>query len=344
MDKKFVKYSRQLLFWPEGNTSQEKLSKKIVTIIGMGALGTALANHLVRAGVGRIRIVDRDFVEESNLQRQMLFDEHDALHHLPKVVAAKEKLALINSSVDITYYIEDVNASNIEEIVKGSDLILDGTDNMTTRFLINDISHKLGIPWIYGGVVHSRGMTTTIIPYKTPCFRCLFPDAEIGHGDTCDTVGVLSTIVHIIASYQATEAFKLLIEDTHSVRQEMLQIDVWKNDFDEFPFQHSLNKTCPCCQQKNFTFLENAKYTSLVTSLCGRNSIQITPESFQNNINFDDFHTKWTRVGNVVRTPYLLRLTYDEYTLSLFKNGRLLIQGTNDQTIAKRLYTSLVGE
>lgn len=339
-----MKYSRQLLFWPDGTHSQEKLSKKTVTVIGMGALGTALANHLVRAGVGKLRIVDRDFVEESNLQRQMLFDEQDALNHLPKVIAAKQKLSLINSDVDIRGFIEEINAYNIEEIVRGSDLILDGTDNMATRFLINDISHKLEIPWIYGGVVHSRGMTTTIIPNKTPCFRCLFPETEPSQGDTCDTIGVLSTIVQVIASYQATEAFKLLIDDHSSIRQEMLQIDVWKNDFDEFPFQASLNKTCPCCQEKNYTFLDNNQSTKIVTSLCGRNSIQITPAQNQSNVNFDEYYSKWKNVGKVVRTPYLLRLSYNEYQLSLFKNGRLLIQGTNDQVIAKRLYSTLVGE
>lgn len=342
MNKYKNKYSRQLLFWPEGELSQEKLSNKIVTIVGVGALGTALANHLVRAGVGEIRLVDRDFVEESNLQRQMLFDEKDASDHLPKVIAAKKKLVSINSSVTIKSFIEDINCNNIEEIVIGSHLILDGTDNMMTRFLINDISQKLKIPWIYGGAVHSRGMTTTIIPNKTPCFRCLFPDFEIGHGETCDTVGVLSTVVHIIAAYQATEALKLLIEQEHSVREEMIQLDVWKNDFDLFPFQFSLNEQCPCCQKGDFEFL-NKQSNDFVSSLCGRETIQITP-SKQKLIDFDDVIKKWENIGELKQTPYLLRLTYEHYKLSLFKNGRLLIQGTNDKEVAKRLYTTLVGQ
>lgn len=343
MDKINSKYSRQILFWPDGKTSQEKLSSKSVTIIGMGALGTALSNHLVRAGVGELKIVDRDFVEESNLQRQMLFDENDALEHKPKVVAAMEKLSLINSNVKIDPYIEDIHANNIEKIVKGSDLILDGTDNMQTRFLINDVSIKLGIPWIYGGVVHSRGMTTTIIPNQTPCFRCMFPNLETGHGETCDTVGVLSTVVHVIAAYQATEAFKLLIEDNSFLREDMVQLDVWKNDFDLFPFHLSINEACPCCKNRNFEFLSKNSRGHLISSLCGRNSIQITPED-ERVINFNDLFAKWSKLGDVKKTPYLLRLTYGDYQLSLFSNGRLLVQGTTDQTIAKRLYSTLVGD
>lgn len=344
MDNLFQKYSRQLLFWPEKEISQERLSKKTVTIIGMGALGTALANHLVRAGVGKLIIVDRDFVEESNLQRQMLFDEEDANNHIPKVIAAKNKLALINSSVIIDHYIADVNFNNIEDFVKDSHVILDGTDNMATRFLINDISMKFGIPWIYGGVVHSRGMTTTIIPNKTPCFRCLFPNAQTSNGETCDTVGVLSTVVHVIASYQATEALKILIEDPTSVREEMIQIDVWKNDYDEFPFQYSLNKNCPCCQKRQFDFLHNESASHLISSLCGRDAIQITPADKNLHLNLEDYYKKWKELGEAIKTPYLLRLQFEEYQLSLFNNGRLLIQGTTDPIIAKRLYTALVGE
>lgn len=343
MDKINNKYSRQLLFWPEGRESQNKLGKKTVTIIGMGALGTALSNHLVRAGIGELRIVDRDFVEESNLQRQMLFDEIDARDHVPKVVAAKQKLAMINSSVKINSFIEDVNFTNIENLVAGSDLILDGTDNMMTRFLINDVSIKLAIPWIYGGVVHSRGMTTSVIPNKTPCFLCLFPTFESGHGETCDTVGVLSTVVHIIAAYQATEALKLLIEDETFLREEMIQLDVWKNDFDLFPFQHSLNEACPCCQKRQFKFLSNERSGPLVSSLCGRNAIQVTPVPAK-TVDFSDFYHKWSKIGEVTQTPYLLKLRYQEYQVSLFNNGRLLVQGTNDLTIAKRLYSTLIGE
>lgn len=343
MDKFKNKYSRQLLFWPEGVSSQEKLNSKIVTIIGIGALGTALANHLVRAGVGEVRLIDRDFVEESNLQRQMLFDEQDALHQVPKAIAAARKLAAINSEVKIIPFVEDVNITNIEAIIEGSHLILDGTDNMMTRFLINDVSVKHNIPWIYGGVVHSRGMTTTIIPNKTPCFRCLFPNSASTQGETCDTVGVLSTVVHIIASYQATESLKVLIEDYSSLREEMLQLDVWDNDIDLFPFQNSLNENCPCCQDKNFEFLLNNHSQKLITSLCGRNTVQINPNIPQ-SICLEDYYSKWEKIGTVKLTPYLLRLDYEDYQLSLFQSGRLLIQGTTDALVAKRLYSTLVGE
>lgn len=343
MDKINNKYSRQILFWPDGEISQAKLQQKIVTIIGIGALGTTMANHLVRSGVGEVRLIDRDFVEESNLQRQMLFDEADARKQIPKAIAAAEKLTTINSKVKITAYIENVDARNIEALVEGSDLILDGTDNMMTRFLINDVSIKHNIPWIYGGVVHSRGMTTTIIPNTTPCFRCIFPNLESGHGETCDTVGVLSTAVHIVASYQATEALKLLIEDKSSIREEMIQLDVWKNDFDLFPFQLSLNETCVCCQKREFQFLTDQLAGQIVSTLCGRNAIQIIPASSK-TIDFSNFYQTWSRIGEVIQTPYLLKLSYEKYQLSLFSNGRMLVQGTNDKTVAKRLYTTLVGE
>lgn len=343
MDKINNKYSRQVLFWPDGEISQAKLEQKIVTIIGIGALGTTIANHLVRSGVGEVRLIDRDFVEESNLQRQMLFDEADARKHVPKAIAAAEKLTTINSNVKVTAYIENVDASNIEALVEGSDLILDGTDNMMTRFLINDVSIKHNIPWIYGGVVQSRGMTTTIIPNTTPCFRCIFPNFESADGETCDTVGVLSTAVHIVASYQATEALKLLIEDNYSLREEMIQLDVWKNDFDLFPFQLSLNEACTCCQKRDFQFLTNTLAGQLVSSLCGRNSIQVIPASSK-TLDLSVFYHNWSKIGEVIQTPYLLKLVYEEYQLSLFSNGRMLVQGTNDKIVAKRLYTTLVGE
>ncbi|WNF37905.1 ThiF family adenylyltransferase [Bacillaceae bacterium IKA-2] len=343
MDKINNKYSRQILFWPDGEISQAKLEQKVVTIIGIGALGTTMANHLVRSGVGEVRLIDRDFVEESNLQRQMLFDEADARNQTPKAIAAAEKLATINSKVKVIALIENVDPSNIETLIKGSDLILDGTDNMMTRFLINDVSIKHSIPWIYGGVVKSRGMTTTIIPNKTPCFRCLFPELESGHGETCDTVGVLSTAVYIVASYQATEALKILIEDKSSIREEMIQLDVWKNDFDLFPFQLSLNETCICCQKREFQFLTNELTGQLVSSLCGRNAIQIIPSSSK-TIDLSYFYHNWSKLGKVIQNPYLLRLTYEEYQLSLFSNGRMLVQGTNDKTVAMRIYTTLVGE
>ncbi|MCD8510290.1 MAG: ThiF family adenylyltransferase [Bacillus sp. (in: Bacteria)] len=338
------KYSRQILFWPDGQESQKRLQSKTVTIIGVGALGTALANHLVRAGVGEVRLADRDYVEESNLQRQMLFDEMDVKNKTPKAIAAKEKLSLINSEVNIQAIIDDVNNLNIESIVNGSHLILDGTDNMETRYLINDVSIKQNIPWIYAGVVHSRAMTATIIPGLTPCFNCLFPKSQAGHGETCDTVGVLSTAVQIVASYQATEAFKLLIEENKYLREEMLQLDVWKNDVENFPFQYSLNQDCPSCQQKQYPYLNDYYSTNLHSSLCGRNAIQINPQEKENNpIDLDSLKERWSRLGTVERNSFLLRLHYNDYEITLFTNGRAIIKGTTNVETARKIYSMLVG-
>ncbi|WP_088032738.1 ThiF family adenylyltransferase [Evansella clarkii] len=336
------KYSRQVLFWPQGEKNQHNLQEKTVSIIGAGALGTVLANHLVRAGTGEVRLIDRDFVEESNLQRQMLFDEQDVRDKLPKAIAAADKLTRINSEVAVVPFIDDANASNIEELTAGSHIILDGTDNMETRYLINDVSVKNNIPWIYAGVVHSRAMTTTVIPGETPCFRCLFPVFEAGHGETCDTVGVLSTAVHIIASYQATEALKLLAEESDYVRSEMIQLDVWKNDYSTFPFQYSQNPDCPCCQKKTFEYLNQKISDKLISSLCGRNAVQITP-NYTSVADLSAFEKKWSRLGKVQRTPYLLRLNYNDKEISLFKTGRVLINGTDDADTAKRLYSILIG-
>lgn len=338
------KYSRQVLFWPNGKEDQKRLQNKTVTIIGVGALGTALANHLVRAGVGEVRLADRDYVEESNLQRQILFDENDVKNKTPKAIAAKEKLSLINSEVTIKAIIDDVNSTNIESIVSGSHLLLDGTDNMETRYLINDVSIKLNIPWIYAGVVHSRAMTVSILPGDTPCFNCLFPKAQAGHGETCDTVGVLSTAVQIVASYQATEALKLLIEDSTYLREEMIQLDVWKNDYETFPFQYSLNPDCPSCQMKQFPYLNHPSMSTFHSTLCGRNAIQITPQSTDAKlINLKTIKDNWSKIGKIESNSFLLRFYYEDYEITLFTNGRAIIKGTTNVDTARKLYSMLIG-
>jgi molybdopterin/thiamine biosynthesis adenylyltransferase len=336
------RYSRQLLFWPEEKNSQSKLQSKAVTLIGVGALGTVIANHLVRAGIGELRLVDRDFVEESNLQRQMLFDERDAKEKTPKAIAASQKLKKINSEVRIIPHVEDVHPATIEDLIEGSDLIMDATDNMETRFLINDVSVKYRIPWIYGGAVRSRGMTMTIIPGKTPCFRCLFHGSYEQHGETCDTVGVIAPVVHIVASYQTSEALKLLIEQSSALQKDFIQLDVWYNDFDVMPLSNSINENCPCCQKKNFEYLDHQSSEAFVSQLCGRDSIQISPPKKQ-NIDFITWEKRWAPLGNVERTPFLLRLIYDSYRLTLFQDGRFLVQGTDSINEAKQLYAKFIG-
>lgn len=325
-----------------GDFNIEILRNKKVSLIGVGALGTVIANQLVRIGVGEIRLIDRDFVEESNLQRQMLFDEQDAKERLPKAIAAVQKLEQINSKVTLTPFITDVHAGTIESLVQGVDIILDGTDNMETRFLINDVSVKYNIPWVYGGAIHSRGVSTTIIPMKTPCFRCLFHQAQSQHGQTCDTVGVLGPVVHIIASLQVAEALKFLKNDFSLIRKDMIQVDIWNHDIDFLPIENNINPNCPCCQQKIFEYLHRQVEDNLLSQLCGRDSIQITPSSKQ-KVNLAIWEKKWSSLGHTERNPFLLRLHYQSYRLTLFTDGRLLIQGTDDPKIARRIYAQLMG-
>lgn len=325
-----------------GDFNIEIIRNKKVALIGVGALGTVIANQLVRIGVGEIRLIDRDFVEESNLQRQMLFDEQDAKERLPKAIAAVQKLEQINSKVTLTPFITDVHAGTIESLVQGVDIILDGTDNMETRFLINDVSVKYNIPWVYGGAIHSRGVSTTIIPMKTPCFRCLFHQVQSQHGQTCDTVGVLGPVVHIIASLQVAEALKLLKNDFSLIRKDMIQVDIWNHDIDFLPIENNINPNCPCCQQKIFEYLHRQVQDNLLSQLCGRDSIQITPSS-KRKVNLAIWEEKWSSLGHTERNPFLLRLHYQSYRLTLFTDGRLLIQGTDDPKIARRIYAQLMG-
>lgn len=250
------RYSRQILFRPIGIDGQMRLLGKKVVVIGMGALGSVIASHLVRSGVGYVRIIDWDIVELSNLQRQSLYDEDDAADHLPKVIAAERKLIKINSTIIVEPIISDLTPDNAEELLSGFDVIMDGTDNFPTRYLINDVSIKLGIPWIYGGVVSSRGAFTVIIPGKTPCFRCLFPDPQGGTEETSNTVGVLSPITHIIGSFQAAEALKLLTDSENSPYLE--QIDVWHHSSLQMDISNGRNPDCPACGHHHYEFLDRS--------------------------------------------------------------------------------------
>ena len=260
------RYSRQILFKEIGEAGQLKLLKSRVAIVGVGALGTVIANHLVRSGVGYVRLIDRDLVELSNLQRQTLFDEEDAKLNLPKAVAAKTRLNKINSTVTVEAVITDINLDNAEELLDGFDVIVDGTDNFNTRFLINDVSIKYGIPWVHGGAVSSRGMFTVIKPGKTPCYRCLFPHVPTATGETCDTVGVLSPLTDIIGSFQAMETMKLLVGAKTTPNLE--QIDIWDLTSMQMDISNGRNPACPCCVKGQFDFLDRTSehqvaYTTL---------------------------------------------------------------------------------
>ena len=335
------RYSRQILFSPIGESGQARLARSRVAIVGLGALGTALANHMVRSGVGTVRLLDRDFVEESNLQRQMLYDEKDAREGLPKAVAAEHKLRAINSSVRLEAHVTDVTWQNAEELLTGVDLILDGTVNFDIRYLINDVSIKHRIPWIYGGVVGSRGMTFTVRPGATPCLRCIFPDApDPGSAETCDTAGVIGPIVHMITAHQAAEALKLLVGDAESLDRRLHHYELW-------PFHHAAlqvkeNPRCVTCAQHRYDFLDPENKEPRAVSLCGRKTIQISPAK-PVRLNLERLARKLSPVGKVESTPFLLRFSVDEHRLVIFPDGRILVQGTEDPGVARSLVSKYVG-
>jgi molybdopterin-synthase adenylyltransferase len=334
-----TRYSRQILFAPIGSEGQEKLSRARVVIVGCGALGTAQANALVRAGVGRLRIVDRDYVEESNLQRQLLFDEADAAENLPKAVAAERHLCLLNSEVAVEGVVADVDARSIEAHVAGFDLILDGTDNFETRFLINDAALKLGIPWIYGAVVGSYAATLTVLPGRTPCLACVFPQRPQGLQETCDTVGVISPAVVWAAAVQVTEALKILTGQERDLHGTLFACDIWKNRLQQV--KPRLNPECRACQKREFTYLEGDGL-SRITLLCGRNSVQIRQPD-NRALDLEALRARLERQGPVRANPFLLRFTLDPYELTVFADGRAIVKGTDDPAVARRIYAQYVG-
>lgn len=338
------RYSRQVLFAPIGEVGQKKLMDSRVAIVGMGALGTVLANHMVRAGVGYVRIIDRDFVEESNLQRQMLYEESDAAESRPKAVAAAERLSRVNSLVRIEPHVADLNPANAEELLSDVDLVLDGSDNFSVRFLINDVCVKLGTPWIYGGAVSSRGVSMTVLPGVTPCLRCMFSQPpEQGAAETCDTSGVIGPIIHVVASYQAAEALKLLTGRTEHVNKSMLHFDLWHNFQGSVDVSGGKSEDCPCCGRRRFEYLSAELEGETIQSLCGRNSVQIVPLR-PRKLNLDEWEAALAKLGRTVRNPFLLKFHPNpELTLVLFPDGRAMIQGTSDITAAKSIYSRFVG-
>lgn len=326
------RYSRQVLLSVIGEEGQKKLETAKVTIIGCGALGSGIAEHLTRAGVGDLIIIDRDFVELDNLQRQHLFTESDVGE--PKAVTAEEKLKSINSEIRIRGIIEDINQANGEKFVKGRDIILDGTDNLNVRYLINDACIKNSVPWIYGACVSVQGMTMNILP-KGPCFRCLLPQIPApGTLPTCDTVGIINTLPSVISSIQSTEALKILVGEL--VDSHLLVVDVWEKDFRTV--EVSQRKDCPCCVNHCYEFLETPK---MVTVLCGRDAVQVNPIKSE-IISLKDLAKKLKPVGKVKETEYILFFTVGQYTLSIFPDGRTIIKGTNDEKVARSLYTRYV--
>lgn len=335
------RYSRQMLFLPIGKTGQEKLLNSRVLLVGCGALGASHAEMLARAGVGKLRIVDRDFVEFTNLQRQTLFKESDAAERLPKAVAAKTRIAEINSEIEVEAVVADINNSNVESLIDGCDLVLDGTDNFQVRYLINDACVKHKKTWIYGAAVSSYGTTMTIVPFKTPCLRCIFeemPDA--GSSPTCDTAGVIMPIIASISSIQVSEAFKLLVGDTSSLHGSLIQIDVWQNDWRKVKLSGP-DANCQTCGKKNFEFL-NAEAVEFSAVLCGRNAVQIAPPR-PATIDPETFAAKLSSILDIKWNEYLVRFTADGHEVTVFRDGRAIIKGTDDASVARSLYAKYVG-
>jgi molybdopterin/thiamine biosynthesis adenylyltransferase len=343
MDEILERYSRQIRFPGMREDGQRKLLNSRVTLCGCGALGTVLANVLVRGGVGHLRLIDRDFIETSNLQRQVLFDEQDVAANLPKAEAAARKLRAINSSVTIEPIVTDIDRTNIYDLVHDADIILDGTDNFEIRYLINDAAIKLGKPWVYGGCIGSHGQTMTILPGETPCLRCVFEAAPgPGEAGTCETAGVLSPIINIIASYQATEAFKILAGRREKINRELLYFDVWDNIQKRIKIAPLLGKVdCPCCQRKKFEWLDG-DMGSHTTSLCGRNAVQVAHRT-SSTLNFDDLARNLATMGQVSHNRFLLKFQVDSYDFTVFPDGRAIIKGTDDVDKARTLYAKYIG-
>ena len=334
------RYSRQILFNQIGADGQKKLLNSHVLLVGCGALGASHAEILARAGVGFLRIVDRDFVEFTNLQRQTLYSEFDAKERLPKAIAAKNRLAEINSEIEIEAIVADVNHSNVESLVRDVDLILDGTDNFQIRYLLNDACVKHKKIWIYGAAVSSYGTTMTIIPNETPCLRCIFEEIPAaGSSPTCDTAGVIQPIIASISAIQTTEALKILTGNSGDLHKSLIQIDVWQNDWRKIKLGKS-NEDCECCGKRNFEFL-SAEANEFSVVLCGRNAVQIAPKPTQ--IDLKNLAEKLKSHGEIKLNEYLLRLTIEDYELTVFRDGRAIIRGTDDVTLARSIYAKFIG-
>ncbi|KLA30487.1 molybdopterin-synthase adenylyltransferase MoeB [Bacillus cereus] len=335
------RYSRQQLFKPIGSRGQEKIRNKHVLIVGAGALGSASAESFVRAGIGKLTIIDRDYVEWSNLQRQQLYSEQDAREKIPKAIAAKNRLEQINSEVQIHAFVMDAVAENMEDLLKNVDVIIDATDNFDIRFVINDLSQKHNIPWIYGSCVGSYGMSYTVIPQETPCLHCVLKNVPVT-GVTCDTAGIISPTVQVVAAYQVAEAFKILVGDFSAIRKTFFMFDIWSNQNHFIKLGKIKTDDCPSCgSHRTYPYLSYENQTK-VAALCGRNTVQIRPVE-NRKYDFDDMEKVLNKLGKVDRNPYLLSCQLNDYRVVIFRDGRVFIHGTNDISKAKQLYYRIFG-
>jgi len=334
------RYSRQILFRGIGAEGQRKLSTARIAIVGCGATGSALAGLLARAGVGTLRIIDRDYVEPSNLQRQSLFDEADAAESLPKAIAAAQKIAAFNSQTVVEAKVEDLIPSNIESLLQAMDLILDGTNNFETRYLINDYAVDRSLPWIYSAAVGSYAVTLNILPGQTACLACIFPDSPRGMVETCETSGILNSAVNLVASIAATEALKFLVGGASApeLRRTLLSFDLWTNEHAEISATKP-RPGCRACGDREFIHLAGEGRPHI--TLCGRNSVQIHER--QRPIDFAEMDRRLQPHGVVRHNDFVLKFWREPYEMTLFPDGRAIIKGTTDTAVARSLYARYVG-
>ena len=335
------RYSRQMVMPGWGRERQELLRKATAVVVGCGALGSHVASHLVRAGVGRLVLADRDFVEWHNLPRQALYAEADAEAGTPKAVAAARRLRQISGQVAIQEHVLDVNADTVEELIAGADVVLDGADNFEVRYLVNEACVKQGIPWIYGGVLGTYGLTAAIVPGETPCLRCLLgPMPPPGSVATCETAGVLGTVVAVIAALEVTEALKLLTGRGDELLRSLIMVDVWKGDFERVSTEKG-TASCPVCDEGRYDLLQ-AKLGSEAVVLCGREAVQVTPRPAL-ELDLALLAERLADAGLVSANEYLLRLEAEGVQLTVFADGRTIVKGTSDPARARALFARYVG-
>jgi molybdopterin/thiamine biosynthesis adenylyltransferase len=337
--KELDRYTRQTIFPGIGPEGQRRLGEGFAVVVGCGALGTVISSALVRAGVGRVRVIDRDFIEYHNLQRQLFFTERDIEEGLPKAVAAERHLREANSAVQIEGVVADFSRTNAEKLVEGADVILDGLDNFETRFLINDVALKLRIPWVYGGAIGSTGMTATFLPDERPCFRCMVNSPPAGGTMTCDTAGVVNAVPWIVGSLEAAEALKIMLR-TAPVSRDLVVLDVWQRSFESLPLADLADVDCPACTG-TYEFLQGKPRTR-VTSLCGQNAVQIWNAAAV-GMPLAQIRDRLSLLGPVEGNEYMVRFPVGEQELVIFYDGRTIVRGTRDERVAKTLYAKYVG-
>jgi molybdopterin-synthase adenylyltransferase len=332
------RYSRQILFRGVGAEGQQRLATARVVVVGCGATGSAVASLLARSGIGTIRIIDRDYVEPSNLQRQTLFDETDAMESLPKAIAAARRIAAFNSEIVVEPKVADLTPDNAEELLENPHLVLDGTDNFETRYLINDYAVSKNVPWIYAAAVGSYGVTLNVLPGATACLACVFPDSPRGTFETCETAGILNSAVNLVASIEASEALKVLVGATDKMRRTLLSFDVWSNEQAEVSATKP-RAGCRACEERDFIHLTGEGRPHI--TLCGRNSVQIHER--HRPVDFTEMNERLQPHGTVRHNDFILKFWRGPYEMTLFPDGRAIIKGTTDTAIARSLYARYVG-